>query len=214
MPLRLVGLAVVVELAGCAVFGDSADEVVEDGGLIWGWLLRLDWGWSWRLRNVLGWSLNYGPFGWFSALWVVDIEDKLIKLRRMLTCKARSFFETQILHGVFILPDLILHLFADLLLLLIFLRTILHILQLNYISPFFTCISSDHLREMRSLPFVLDVLVFFDLFMAILYPLPEMFLAIRWNVSLAIIKPKILLWKYLMLYRSRIIPIVLAQLQW
>lgn len=136
VPLRLVGLAVVVGLAGWAVFGDSANEVVEVCCLIWGWLLWLDWGWGWRLRNVLGWSLDDGSFGWFGALWVVNIEDKLVKLRRMFTCKTRPFFETQILYDIFVLPDLILHLFADLLLLLILLRTILHILQLHYITSF------------------------------------------------------------------------------
>lgn len=125
-----------VGLAGWAVFGDSADEVVEDGCLVWGWLFWLDWGWGWRLRNVLGWCLNDGSFGWFGALRVVDIEDKLVKFRRVLTCKARSFFKAQVLHDIFILSNLILHLLADLLLLLILLRTILHILQLHYIPPF------------------------------------------------------------------------------
>lgn len=67
---------------------------------------------------------------------------------------------------------------------------------------------------MRSLSLILGVLEFLDLFMAILDPLPEMFLAIRRNVSLAVIKPNVLLWKYLMLYRSRMMPMVLAQLQW
>ena len=104
--------------------------------MILGWLLYLNWGWDWRFGNVLGRRLGDGSFGGFGALWVVDIEDKLIELRRMLAAKTGSLFETQILHDVLVLSDLILHLLADHLLLLVLLRTVLHILQLHYIFPY------------------------------------------------------------------------------
>lgn len=94
-----------------------------------------------------------GPSGRAVALGVIHIEDELIELGRVMTGSRRGILlETEVLHYVLILAHLILHLFPDLLLLLVLLCTVQHVLQLGSVGD-------NHLSEMRSLAFVLKGLV-------------------------------------------------------